>query len=494
MRVLIIIACIMLFLASCYPMPYDYYILLRIWICGMCVFFFYKNNNINGFSFETGCYLVFAILYNPFVKISLDKNTWIVINCISVIFLIYTLFNRKHLFLEGYWKATKINDKDYCGNTPLANAIISHDKIAMKYLMDQKADIFVNNNKQKQLLDSISYGLTDDQVTYIIRNFIKNYKYINAGDLHNKTLLMYAVQRNVPIELISSLISAGANVNAKDDYNKTPLMYAIQADADLKILSLLICRGANVNTIDDREELSVFEYCCRYTSQPKLISMLTKAGVDIKAYDFIFLLHKCSNNQNIDVMMAIINEFKKVGFNIDEKDQEGSTPLLNLSSDAKDSAVIKALIIAGANVNVKDNKGRTPLMQACAFNRSYKIVKALINAGADINAKDNFNWSVTQIACHYSSKPQIIGVLIKAGCTITQEHIYDVLDYSISTSELIYKIAPLTTMIKYVLHKANNIEEKNKIATEILKKSRPEITKDIIKILLEAGMSINITD
>src|SRR6202041_1674205 len=68
------------------------------------------------------------------------------------------------------------------------------------------------------------------------------------------------------------------------------------------------------------------------------------------------------------------------GAKIEEKDQLGSTPLLN-AADANSLFVVQLLLAHGANVEATDSHGYTPLLDAASQN-NLPMVKLLLHYGA----------------------------------------------------------------------------------------------------------------
>ncbi|OUM69013.1 hypothetical protein PIROE2DRAFT_37104, partial [Piromyces sp. E2] len=79
----------------------------------------------------------------------------------------------------------------------------------------------------------------------------------------------------------------------------------------------------------------------------------------------------------------IMNYLLEHGANIDEKDNESSTPLMSASGVGNINSV-KFLIEHGANINEKDMYEWTALMYASAKGH-FPVVKYLIEHGANIN-------------------------------------------------------------------------------------------------------------
>ena len=82
----LVIAIVCLLLALL-PMPYGYYQLLRLIVCGVSIWGAVLTHNNN----PTLCvlYILFALLYNPLFVIHFDRSVWGVINIITALFFGY---------------------------------------------------------------------------------------------------------------------------------------------------------------------------------------------------------------------------------------------------------------------------------------------------------------------------------------------------------------------------------------------------------------------
>jgi hypothetical protein len=72
------------------PLPYDYYTLLRLFT----VFVFGYGSYVafkNGKNSHMWCLLFVAVLYNPLLKIHLQRETWQIINLASLILSVVLL-------------------------------------------------------------------------------------------------------------------------------------------------------------------------------------------------------------------------------------------------------------------------------------------------------------------------------------------------------------------------------------------------------------------
>jgi ankyrin repeat protein len=104
--------------------------------------------------------------------------------------------------------------------------------------------------------------------------------------------------------------------------------------------------------------------------------------------------------------------------NIDERDENGMTPLLT-ACDEFHIEIIKMLILAGADVNVADWKGHTALMGMCHSHSwsisnerkkvFFEIIKMLVEAGANIFDKADMkgltaiNYATDEVVDYFKS-------------------------------------------------------------------------------------------
>lgn len=69
-----------------FPMPYGYYVLLRLAVCATMIYVVMNTKNaLLWFS------VIFAVIYNPIVRFTLDRPVWTCVNVITIVFLIAVL-------------------------------------------------------------------------------------------------------------------------------------------------------------------------------------------------------------------------------------------------------------------------------------------------------------------------------------------------------------------------------------------------------------------
>lgn len=128
-------------------------------------------------------------------------------------------------------------------------------------------------------------------------------------------------------------------------------------------------------------------------------------------------LHKFTLNDNYECMEKLLH----ANVDVNAKNVRGSTAL----HSAKSAKAVWLLVNSGGFVDERDENGQTPLMVALQRGRSKATIFALIDAGADVNAIDHYGIDVLS---HVPSKAQqlvdnaeIMMALTIAGASIVRE-------------------------------------------------------------------------
>lgn len=86
MRGLLIAICALLGLALL-PMPYGYYMFLRLAVCAYAVFVFAQEQK-QGVCFGSVTAAAIALLYNPIFRVHLNKEVWMGVNVVTAVVLV----------------------------------------------------------------------------------------------------------------------------------------------------------------------------------------------------------------------------------------------------------------------------------------------------------------------------------------------------------------------------------------------------------------------
>ena len=108
-----------------------------------------------------------------------------------------------------------------------------------------------------------------------------------------------------------------------------------------------------------------------------------------------------SGNESLDVLL----EFLKFGAGVEDRDEDGMTPLMNAASGNANPSIAAALIAAGAKVDDRDGHGRTSLMFAARDNPKREVIDTLLKAGARIDDKDKNGVTPLDVCRHQHVEP-----------------------------------------------------------------------------------------
>lgn len=174
-----------------------------------------------------------------------------------------------------------------------------------------------------------------------------------------RTELLFESIGNNDVEMVKQCIKTGANVNAEKEFGYrdepyTPLIYAIQHDS-VEIVDLLIKAKADVNHKDPSHKFSPVVWALRSENssvRKSMIELLAKNNSDVNS-GFFYAARWPVTEEDLKLL-------KKLGANINAKDEEGWTPLMYAASVCVDQYVI-ILANLGADLNAKNNDGETAL-------------------------------------------------------------------------------------------------------------------------------------
>jgi ankyrin repeat protein len=149
--------------------------------------------------------------------------------------------------------------------------------------------------------------------------------------------VLHAASEGGHAEIVEFLIQNGADVNIHDGSNNTPLYDALTAsdftEGHKRVAEILLSNGADINAYNGEER--------RYET-----ALHSVAGWQMERV--IFILNK--------------------GADINIRDYNGNTPLLNAVVSGKED-IVKFLLSKGAKKNIKNNHGYGPIEAALEFRR-----------------------------------------------------------------------------------------------------------------------------
>ena len=196
---------------------------------------------------------------------------------------------------------------------------------------------------------------------------------INVGDLKNRTPLCWATIRG-DLQAVKTLLAFHADPNVVDTWGHTPLDFAKSID----ICKMLLDAGVNTHT------------CNKDYGRSALHQLLHRRLLGSDTVEIIDLL--------VDA-----------GINVDVRDSDEETPLLNAIYFGHTSHACR-LIELGANVNVPNLSSRESAIQFAVLFDCHEIIPLLLERGADYTAVNARGNNIAHMAA-WSASTKTISVL-----------------------------------------------------------------------------------
>jgi len=131
--------------------------------------------------------------------------------------------------------------------------------------------------------------------------------------------------------------------------------------------------------------------------------------MDIKTFENNMKLLEACHESDFDMIQDLING----GVDVDARNDDGSTPLIEVCREDSNLNIAQYLIEHGADVNTKNTINQSPLSEACMGN-AINMVKLLLNSGADPHLHDKDFNSLLMAAIEFSSA-EVVKLLLEAG-------------------------------------------------------------------------------
>jgi ankyrin repeat protein len=170
---------------------------------------------------------------------------------------------------------------------------------------------------------------------------------------------------------VQAAISKGADVNARDKDDMTPLMCAAETNKNPEVITILLKAGADIKAQDLHYSQTPLMWAAWDNPNPEVIATLLKASADIEERNFA-LMCAAWNNPNPEVITTLL----KAGADIEARDKDGSTPLMIAARISPNPEVIAMLLKAGADAKAKNKAGQT-VLDCAKYNENLKGTAAL---------------------------------------------------------------------------------------------------------------------
>lgn len=277
-------------------------------------------------------------------------------------------------------KGNGVTKKTHHSRSYLQWAVSRGDLEVIKYLIDQGSDINYADSHGDYVATAAASGAHKDPAVFDLlfaAGIDPKAKYDDG-----KTLLLVGVSGDKDLKLTDYLVSKGLSIHDKDNNGASATDYAARM-GDQELMEKLIARGvqptnnafffAAQGSRGHSNGLETYKYLVEELKlDPKAVNK--KDGANI--------LHSLVRRPDA----AIVNYFLEKGVDVNKKDNEGNTVLMNAAT-GRDLAVIEAILAKTKDINAQNAKGESALTNAVAMGTS-DVVNLLLDKGADINVLD----------------------------------------------------------------------------------------------------------
>ncbi|KAI2503227.1 serine/threonine kinase [Fragilaria crotonensis] len=218
-----------------------------------------------------------------------------------------------------------------------------------------------------------------------------NVNSINAEDIH--CALIHAIRYNhLPlVHLLLNHEKVDVNSNHQGHTALTMACYKGRLEV-IRALFNDVKVDVNVKTKDGESALS---FATWNGFQAEAILLLLKNDkVHVNAKEIQSVLFRAINYKHLEMVRDVLNHEK---VNINAKDRDGNTALINAISDGSVEVVRALLTHDGVDVYIKNNDGDTALI--CALNQKKDDVARLLEGHMKRDRRNKFSWTRAALIC-----------------------------------------------------------------------------------------------
>jgi ankyrin repeat protein len=270
------------------------------------------------------------------------------------------------------------------GGFPVALAAKQQDKVAIRTLVKQHADV---NAPESDGATALHWAAHWDDVE-MADVLLKAGAHVDAKNEYEVTPLALATE-NGSLVMVQRLLKAGANPNATTSTGEAPLMTAVRV-GNVPVLQAILAAGANVNAQGGGRDQTALMWAVERHDQD-VIKMLIAHKADVNA-------RSKARPEYVTFSLGNPQGGRLTGLADQTLESDGSRPglrwikkggltALMLAARDGDLESAKLLVAAGANVNDCSPVGNTPLMLAARNDRT-PVALFLLEKGADPNVAE----------------------------------------------------------------------------------------------------------
>ncbi|KAB8152285.1 ankyrin repeat domain-containing protein [Kordia sp. TARA_039_SRF] len=308
----------------------------------------------------------------------------------------------KNLEIVNYFVSNglSLKDTDNNGNGIFSYAAKGGNIALLQSLVKKGVDYTSVGKKGENAILFASRGLRRKT------NSLETFQYLaslginpNVTTTDGETPLHSLASKSEDLATFKFFVKKGVNVNQANKDGNTPLLNAAYGNDD-DVVRYLASLTKNINH-QNKEGRSALTNAV-YRNSAEVVSFLLTKGADVHVVDkeqhnlgyYLLKNYSTKNNDNFNRKLALLTA---KGFDFTKPQPNGNT-LFHVAVDSQNLDLLKYVQSLSVNVNQKNNEGISPLHIAAMKAKNTKIIKYLLSIGADKSQKTDFDETAYDLA------------------------------------------------------------------------------------------------
>ena len=407
-------------------------------------------------------------------------------------------------------KGSKLTSKDSMGRSSISLSVLNPNKEVFKFfteyvsknniLKKYKNEIFkcaiINNNIEiiKQIFPLIKENLNNyekykDECCSILAGCsdlrIIEFFSENVFDFSRPTsegnFCYLVLAKNPNPDVIDYLIK-----NKLFFYNVDLIFSSIINNPSISVWKKALERVIDKNARDSNGCTLLMKYVLDTpTPNYDIIDLLAdKTMINIKDCLGMNVCHFAVARNNLDILKYLKNK----GANINERSNNGITPLMTSWFNVPNIKIIDYFIENGADIKERDSLGKDALLYSMK-NIDLSIIKRLIDLGADIHTKNNDGENILMVALRSGADIEKIKYIISLGIDVNERD-----NKGIPTTFYAAGYNPYLEVLQFLIDKGVDINFETEKKENLLFFAAKNINPQIIAFLLSKGFDLRIAN
>jgi cytohesin len=307
-------------------------------------------------------------------------------------------------------KEAQVDIKDRGGRIPLMLACEKAPLEVVQILLvvggGQGQGLEARDNQEETALHRAAHGGNKEVVTFLLSKGAQT----SSWDEDGATPLMVACWVG-HLEVAQILFDAteGQGLEERDVGGETALSYAASG-GNTEVVAYLLSKGAQTNSRDDQGNTPFMWACLHgHTEAAQMLFDATQGqGLDDQDDDGCTALHHAAIEGHKEVVAFLLSK----GAQTSRSDANGRTPLL-CACYAGDLELVQMVLTAteGQGLEERDRGGGTVLHNA-AFTGTQELMRFLLSQGVQADIKNNGQETALMTACYYGNQ-EVAQLLLK---------------------------------------------------------------------------------